>query len=55
MYMVTLNWRGAMNVGAMRLFKTLPEAIVYRDWLAKGSGSMSYSLSDTSPPKLIKV
>ena len=54
MFLVTTNWRGALHIDVMRLFKTLQEAQTYGKTLTGGTLKI-YEVSNSDPPKLIKM
>ena len=54
-YLVSLYWRGAMNVDQMRSFIDIADAWKYWDFLGPNqSAKRFYEVSDTDPPRLLK-
>lgn len=54
-YLVSVYYRGAMNVDQMRSFTHLIPAFAYWDSLGPNeSGKRMYEVSDTEPPRLLK-
>ncbi len=69
MYLASTYWRGSLNIGEMRLFKTEKEAFEYVETLLRESDirvgtdarpseyhhlSRVYKLSASDPPKLLR-
>jgi len=55
MYLVTTNWRGALHIDPMRLFKTVEAAAKYGETIQHLGDLRIYELSDNKPPKRIKI
>lgn len=54
-YLVSVYYRGAMNVDQMRSFTDIVEAFKYWDFLGPNqSAKRFYEVSDTGPPRQIK-
>lgn len=52
-YMATVAWRGALNIGNMRIFDTKDEAFYYVEGLDDPHPRV-YKLSSNAPPKLLR-
>ena len=53
MYLATCAWRGALNIGDMRIFEAKDAAFDYVESLYS-SYRRVYKLSDNAPPKLLR-
>lgn len=55
-FMVTINWRGALNIGAMRTFDTEEKCWEYaRDIESMGGTVKVYELFVNKEPRLCKM
>jgi hypothetical protein len=53
-FMVSINWRGALNIGDMRTFETEDECWEYSKTLTSGGVIKVYELFSDKEPRLCK-
>ena len=53
-YMVSINWRGALNIGDMRTFDNEPACWEYAKTLTSGGTIKVYELFSDKEPRLCK-